>query len=241
MMNKLVMITFLIGLTLVNCGGNSGEVEAPKPEATAEPTAVEQAQQEEFIVSPEEIAAYEAEELLPLKPLLPMEESYIQEMTQEQIMYAARESGEYIDPQVVMDLLRSEAGTAIAEKTIIELPAVPQDKTWRISYDSYNAGRSRFEKGEFAEAAVLWTTIATDSPAYTLSVEVDCDTTLLIESYLQLSKLEMPIFIKKANVNGRDCFRLCAGVFANENAAREMVGQVVAAKEGTYPFPHLLR
>ena len=76
----------------------------------------------------------------------------------------------------------------------------------------------------------------TDSLSYSLSVEVDCDPAILKETYNILQSLDMPIFIIQLNVKGRQCYRLCAGIFTNEQEATEWIDRVKTRIASSHPF-----
>lgn len=168
---------------------------------------------------------------------------YTQEMISDEINNSYAGSGEYIDPEKVISLVRGSEYQPVPEATLnLDLPArVEQDKlvatkTWRISQLTHEEAFKLFLAGDYRGAADKWKELATDARAFTISIEIDCDQDLLKKSYDKLIDLEMPVFIQTANVKGRSCFRLCAGVFAKMDEASPYISLISQRLEGSFPF-----
>ena len=142
----------------------------------------------------------------------------------------------------MLELLHGEAETAITEPTPeTAAPIIEQDKTWRISYEVHNRAKTLLQQGDYQQAAAAWKGVATDSPAYTISVEVNCSVEIMLDTYQKMQAVEMPVFLLPANAQGRACFRLCVGIFASEERARNLITEIIKIRPDTHPFPLLMR
>jgi len=169
------------------------------------------------------------------KRIFLQENRYFGEMIGEELSEAYREQrGEYIDPRRVIELLEETAEEPPAETE----PAEPEvTRSWRISYMTHQEALTRFEEGDLDGAVGLWRDLITDMRAFTLSVEVDCDTSILRSSFDALRALEAPVFCLPVGVAGVDCYRLCVGVFSQRAEAlswRERVRTMLPSSH-----PHL--
>ena len=204
---KIVLAVALLVFT-VSCG-------APPPEEE------EQVSEEPVVVavqeSPEPIEGTRTAIGVEFKRIFLQEGRYFGEMISEELSEAYREQrGEYIDPRRVIELLEESAEEPPAEAESAE-PAVA--RSWRISYMTHQEALTRFEEGDLESAIELWRNLITDLRAFTLSVEVDCDTSILRSSFDALQALEAPVFCLPVDVAGSDCYRLCVGVFSQREEA----------------------
>jgi hypothetical protein len=182
------------------------------------------------------------ESIFPEQKLVLEDSRYLDEQIQSEINNAYAGTGEYIDPKKVVSLVRGSEYNPVPEATLeLDLPKEEQDKliaskTWRISQLTHEEAFKLFLEGDYPGAAAKWKNLATDEIAFTISIEVDCDTATLKNSYEILVELEMPIFIQAVNVKGRSCYRLCAGVFAKMEDADPYIEQIHQKLEGSFPF-----
>jgi septal ring-binding cell division protein DamX len=168
---------------------------------------------------------------LPLQPLSLSGDRYAEEIARQEMERAYSESGEFIDPRRVIQLLQEEEQQESEQNQEQEA-----ETSWRISYLIHNQARQLMEEGKVADAAQKWLEMPTDQRVFTLSVGVHCDVGNLEESYTALQSLRLPVFVLPETVNGKPCYRLCAGVFATKESASEWVGPIREQLSGSYPF-----
>ena len=182
------------------------------------------------------------EKVFPEQKLVLDDSRYIDEMIQSEINKAYAGTGEYIDPRKVISLVQGSEYNPVPEATLeLDLPVEEQDKlvpskTWRISQLTHDEAFKLFLAGEYPAAAEKWKNIATDDKAFTISIEIDCDTAAMKKSYEKLVELDMPVFIQAISVKGRNCYRLCAGVFARMEDADPYIKMINQKLEGSFPF-----
>lgn len=194
----------------------------------------------------EESIVRQAGETRGLNPLYLSEFRYFDEMIGEEESRAyQQQSGEYIDPRRVMELLREETTGQEEEQqqpqAQPELEKQTEQRSWRISYLSHQEAQKRFEAGDLNGAVRQWTGFLTDDQAFTISVEVDCDSAILRRTYSQLQALETPVFLESTSVGGRNCYRICAGVFSHRGEASEWIAKVKTLLPDSFPFVYVVR
>lgn len=130
----------------------------------------------------------------------------------------------------------------VPEPTLnLDLPEEEQDKllpvkTWRISQLTHEDAKKLFAEGDYPGAAKKWEGLTTDARVFTISIEVDCDTSLLKNSYEKLKDLEMPVFIQVEKVKGKTCYRLCAGIFAQMDESTPYMTKIIERLKNSFPF-----
>ena len=222
-----IAISFVLGLLLFGCGGDSGETVDSEPDKEV----VTAGSAKDFSLS---------DPGLPLKSLSLRSDRYTEEMLREEQSEAYRKQlGDFIDPRRVIELLEEGKQESEAEEKLPE-EEIQDARSWRISYSTHEQAQTLFDSGEIAAAADLWSGIAADERAFTLSVEVDCSITMLKTTYAALQNLEPPIFVLREEISGRSCYRICLGVFATPSEAEAWIERVKAGIPEVYPFPHLI-
>lgn len=235
-MNKHMQLFVLAALAVLlsSCGGEQQTAAANQTSMDAVATDTESTEESP---TPSEEGLLYAEHEVPLKPMQLSDTRYMKEMVREEIARAYGESGEYIDPRRIVDYLHEQTDAQAPQpEPLANQDVTPAPRSWRISYEVHNEAKALFQQGEYARAAQRWRNLATDRRAFTLSIEVDCDPTVLTSGYAVLQTLEMPIFILPERVGQRDCYRLCAGVFADESAAEKMIDEVKKRIPDSWPF-----
>ena len=205
-------------------------------------------EEEQVIEQPVVVAVQESPEAIEgtrtvvgveFKRIVLREDRYFGEMISEELSEAYREQrGEYIDPRRVIELLEESAEEPPAEEAESAEPAVT--RSWRISYMTHREALIRFEEGDLAGAAGLWRELITDRRAFTLSVEVDCDPSILRSSFDALLALEAPVFCLPVAVAGGECYRLCVGVFAQRSEALSWRERVRTRLPSSHPHLFLV-
>jgi hypothetical protein len=225
-----------IAAIMVSAGCGGGDTQQAEPEPGAD---------NQNVVSPSdevdeslEPAVMHAENALPIKPLRLSDTRYMKEMISEEVSQIYRDRGEYIDPRRVIELLRNESEQVQADEPTSQqedenTQAAP---TWRISTVVHEEAKTLFERGNYSASARKWRELPTDSMAFTISVVVHCDSALLKQSYDLISDMELPIFITDERVHGRDCFRLCAGIFPRRQDAAPWMESIRERISDSYPF-----
>lgn len=242
---RLSILTGALGaaLALAACGQNTERQTA----ASAEPAAPVQRPAEE---PRERSGGFDETEL---KPLLLSGDRYLEEMISAEISEAYRlQRGDYIDPQRVIELLRSvparpmggELRVSAADESNPEPPesdeAFGTPKTWRISYLAHNEAMDLYRKGDIAAAARRWRDIPTDARALTISARVDCNPSILKQTFAALSELDAPVFLLPEAVDDRECYRVCVGIFQIRAEADFWLSRVKTFLPTSYPFIHVL-
>lgn len=232
-----------ISMLVVSCGGSTEET--GQPEVGENELVVVEAQDlppEEFTTlqsfgeSRDELLRQLVDEgTIPPKPIELSGERYVRDLVDRQISNAYSASGEYIDPAKVKELLHDGLDS---EQPSAE-PAEEQQevtRTWRISYDVHDEATSKYKAGDVAAAAGIWTGLPTESRAFTISIEIDCDIDKLRESFQAVEQIDMPVFVLPATIRGKQCYRLCGGIFDSRGQAGEFIEQVRQALPDNYPF-----
>lgn len=233
-MNRLLLFLGII-LMATACGGE--QQTPPQPAANAPPAGSAAAGADAGGPTPQPTPVS-----LPIKPLELAENRYLDEMVAEETDKAYSGTGEFIDPARVARLLHEGRTTAPAASTGTAAPAARRQQevkapvTWRISGITHEEAKKLFAAGKVAEAAQKWRSLPTDSRVYTLSVEVHCSVDALRASYQKLTNLEPPLFVLPENVKGRNCYRLCLGVFTRQSDADSWLKPVGDRLPGSYPF-----
>lgn len=215
------------------CGGPPPQAEQPAAGQTPTP-AVE--------TTTASAAAQPTPVSLPLQPLQLAETRYLDEMVAEETDKAYAGTGEFIDPARVARLLHAgrtqpaapPAGSRPAQQQ--QQQQQPAPTTWRISGIVHEEAKKLFAAGKIAEAARKWRSLPTDTRAWTVSVEVHCSVDELKNSWQKIITLEPPCFVLPENVKGRNCYRLCLGVFTRQADADVWLKQVGERLPGSYPF-----
>lgn len=231
-------IALTLLLSFAACGGQEQTTAENQAEQVSTPQASDE--QTEDLQPVSEVLHY-AENEVPLKPMQLSDTRYMKEMVREEISQAYGETGEFIDPRRIIDMLKEQeevqpAPTQPQPQPVEDQDSRPAPRSWRISYEVHNEAKALFEQGQYAQAAQRWRNLATDRRAFTLSIEVDCDPSMLKSGYAVLQTLELPIFILPEQVGDRDCFRLCAGVFTDESSAEEVISEVKKRVPDSWPF-----
>ena len=166
------------------------------------------------------------------------EDRYINEMIRKEVDISYRkQTGDYIDPRRVVELLKEPEAIPQPQQTVTERVS----ESWRISHQAHQEGQNLYNQGKLAEAIERWREMPTDKKAFTLSVEVDCSATIMRQTYKTLSDLEAPIFILEETVQDRNCYRICLGIFYSKEEAKGWIDRVRKLVPSAYPFPYLVK
>jgi len=175
----------------------------------------------------------EAEGLL--RPLELRPHRYVAEMSQEEIEKASRTpQGEFIDPRKVIELLRKGPQEPAAQAT----DADNNDSVsgWRINNQVQEEALVQFDAGDLDAAVRSWENLLVDTRAWTISVEVDCDSSILRGSFDLLRPLNAPLFLLAVKIDERNCYRLCLGVFARREDASAWMKRIQLKLPNSVPF-----
>lgn len=166
------------------------------------------------------------------------EDRYIKEMIRKEVDIAYRkQTGDYIDPRRVVELLKEPEAIPQPQQTVTER----ESESWRISHQTHQEAQNLYNQGKLAEAIERWQSMPTDKKAFTLSVEVDCSATIMRQTYKTLSDLEAPIFVLKEKVRDRNCYRICLGIFYSKEETKGWIDRVRKLVPSAYPFPYLVK
>ncbi|MCG8375903.1 MAG: hypothetical protein MI702_05435, partial [Chlorobiales bacterium] len=215
------------------CGGN-GESSQTEQNQGAPAGETTETSGSEIIAAQETTSQADKNAVFAPKPVQLSETRYLREMISEELERAYNDGGEFIDPRRVIQLLENDQGTN--NSSIGSQGEQEAAKTWRISHIVHNEAKALFEKGNISAAAAKWRNLATDDRSFTISIEVDCNPTILQTNYALVSDLELPVFILEENIKGRDCFRLCAGVFPGREEAEDWIDRIKDRIKTSFPF-----
>jgi hypothetical protein len=222
-MRRTIFISAL-GICLMLAGACGGQEPASKESelaGAAPPPAV-----------PEE-SSQVTTELMPLD--LPVER-YVREMANTEIRRAYMEPrGEYIDPRRLIELLR-EGGAEPTSETAEPVAASAAEEQWPIVSDVQTRAKALAGSGDLEGAVEQWRGLLVDDRAYTVSVEVDCDSNILRTSMETLQSLGAPTFLIPVGIQGRDCYRLCLGVFSKRADAPAWIAKIKLKLPEAVPF-----
>ena len=100
----------------------------------------------------------------------------------------------------------------------------------RAAADRYRNGLEIFRAGDLAGAAAIWEALLAEEHrgAFTLQLLTACQHDTIREAQRSLGAQDLYLVTKK--VNGRVCYRICAGTFAS----REAAGRALAGLPGEY-------
>ena len=156
-------------------------------------------------------------------------------MSQEEIEKASRTpQGEFIDPRKVIELLREGPPEPAAQATDAENG--DSVAGWRINDQVQEEALVQFDAGDLDAAVRSWENLLVDTRAWTISVEVDCDFSILRESFDLLRPLTAPLFLLAVKIDERNCYRLCLGVFARREDASAWMKRIQLKLPNSVPF-----
>ena len=232
---KLLTAAALAGV--LSWAGCSAEPEEPnaRPSKGADAATQGVSKRSALPASLRDSTALQAEAERFLKPLELRPQRYIAEMSQEEIEKASRSPrGEFIDPRKVIELLREGPPEPAAQATGAE--GDDSVAGWRINNQVQEEALGQFDAGDLDAAVRSWENLLVDARAWTISVEVDCDSSILRESFDLLRPLDAPLFLLAVKVDERDCYRLCLGVFARREEASAWMKRIQLKLPDSVPF-----
>ena len=224
------IIILLATAMLSACGGEPAEESQSEPEQEA----VAQEEPEEAVAETLPLSEQEAV----LKPLQLRPERYVAEISREEVERAYRDPrGEYIDPRRVIEMLRQGEEAAVPETAAGgEGGEAGADEDWEFDSEFNRQAIRQFEAGDLEAAVLSWSNLIAGQAALTISVEVDCDPRILRESFASLRPLGAPLFLLPVTVEGRDCYRLCLGLFGTREETTEWLSRIRGRLAGAVPF-----